>query len=210
MLCFFKCLYNLSCVVYVVYFFCRKTSFTWDVIARFFLWTWKLLIQFFLLREIRATVGWRTADFSPRKERATSSLSSPSPRVLTDGRSLSLSLGCKGLDRVILGSCHKRVFKRRQPNSFVQTPSHPKEKPVKKTERGEKCLERQLSRCPCGGRQQNTWNWMLEGLYTIQLLELCRNKTACWGQCLAEEWRSWQIVRVGWIRRYIRSLMTRI
>ena len=126
------------------------------------------------------------------------------------GWALSRSLGCKGLERVILGSCHKRVFKRRQPNSFVQTPSHPKEKPVKKTERGEKCLERQLIRWPCGGRQQNTWNWMLEGLYIIQLLELCRNKTACWGQCLAEEWRSWQIVRVGWIRRYIRSLMTRI
>lgn len=136
------------------------------------------------------------------------SLSSPSPRVRTDGCLLLPLLDCKGLERVILGSCHKRVFKRRRPNSFVQTPSHPKEKPVKKTERGEKCLERQLIRWPCGERQQNTWNWMLEVLYTIRLLELCRNKTACWGQCLAEEWRSWQILRVGWIRRYISSLLT--
>lgn len=37
-----------------------------------------------------------------------------------------------------MGSCHKRVFKRRQPNSFVQTPSHLKEKPVKKTEKRRK------------------------------------------------------------------------
>ena len=121
-----------------------------------------------------------------------------------DARSLR---GYRGLERVILGSCHKRVFKRRLPHSFVQTPSHLKEKPVKKTERGEKCLERQLIRWPCEGRQQSTWNWMLEGLYTTRLSELCRSRITCWGQCLAEEWRFWQILKVSWIRRYVRSLI---